>query len=390
MESVSATKNLGETERLVLKNKNGEILRVFPWQGENAIMVRRHDSRRVELHPNAQALQIDEIDFELLAELKKAQLQKGSLVIPDIGELTFASNGLATIPNIEYAKDNKKPWYLSLAVLSGLNLIFLAFIFLHTVNTDKINEELKQQVVRIVKQAPPKMQKVVAKAENQNQVEQPVEKTITKKTAAIRRMGALAVLGSLSSGKQRGGIDLGAVHTTAGPGLGGTQGSGGVQTSLYGKGIVSAPLGAGGNLQGGGGYGTKGKGGGQAGYGKLSLIGSAGTSTNITLGTEGLVEGGIDRESVMDVIRRNTGQIRFCYEQGLQQDPALAGRVFIRWIIDPNGSVKAASIQNTTLNSKQVEDCIMMRLKTWKFPLPSGGAEVPVAFPFDLKRQGHS
>jgi hypothetical protein len=129
------------------------------------------------------------------------------------------------------------------------------------VNTDKINEELKQQVVRIVKQTPPKMQKVVAKAENQNQVEQPVEKTITKKTAAIRRMGALAVLGILSSGKQRGGIDLGAVHTTAGPGLGGTQGSGGVQTSLYGKGIVSAPLGAGGNLQGGG-SGAQGAGGG--------------------------------------------------------------------------------------------------------------------------------
>jgi hypothetical protein len=214
-------------------------------------------------------------------------------------------------------------------------------------------------------------------------------KTKLDTTSAVKRQGALAILGSLNSGKNKGGIDLGAVNTTAGPGLGGTEGSGGVQTNIYAKGLVGAPLGAGGNLQGGGGYGTKGKGGGQAGYGKLSLVGSSGAST-ISLGSEALVEGGLDRDLIAAVIAKNLGQIRFCYEQGLQGSPGLAGRVSVDFTINGSGAVSFAKVQNTTLNASVVEDCILMRLKTWKFPLPQGGQEVKVSYPFVLRRAGQS
>jgi hypothetical protein len=160
-----------------------------------------------------------------------------------------------------------------------------------------------------------------------------------------------------------------------------------VQTTLYGKGLVAAPIGAGSNMEGGGGYGTKGKGGGQAGYGKLSLIGSAGTSA-IPLGKEALVEGGLDRDLIAEVINRNMGQIRFCYEQALQGDPGLAGRVAVGFTIGGNGQVKIAGVESTTLNSKLVEDCILLRLKSWKFPMPSGGVDVKVSYPFVLRRAG--
>ena len=169
--------------------------------------------------------------------------------------------------------------------------------------------------------------------------------------------------------------------------MGGTEGSGGVQTSLYGKGLTSAPLGAGANLQGGGGYGTKGKGGGQAGYGKLSLTGSAGTNP-IALTQEATVETGLDRDQIAAVVNRNMGQVRFCYEQGLQGDPSLNGRVAIDFTISGTGQVSAAQVANTTLNSKMIEECIVMRLKTWKFPLPQGGVNVKVVYPFNLKRAG--
>jgi hypothetical protein len=208
-----------------------------------------------------------------------------------------------------------------------------------------------------------------------------------KTTTTLKRMGALAVLGSLSKGKQKGGVDLGAVNTSAGPGLGGTQGSGGVQTSLYGKGVVAAPVGVGGNIQGAGGYGTKGKGGGQAGYGKLSLIGSAGTSS-MALTQEASVASGLDRDQIAAVINKNLGQVRFCYEQGLQADPNLNGRVAVAFTIGGNGAVKVANVDNSTMNSKAIEDCIVMRLKTWQFPLPQGGVDVKVTYPFVLRRAG--
>src|SRR5690606_33539145 len=147
------------------------------------------------------------------------------------------------------------------------------------------------------------------------------------------------------------GLNLGAAQTSAGPGLGGTEGSGGVQTSIYAKGIVSAPLGAGGNVQGAGGYGTKGKGGGQAGYGNLSLVGSTGAAP-IPLGGEAVIAQGLDRDQIAAVINRNLGQVRFCYEQGLQSEPNLSGRVSVAFTIGGNGLVKAANVASTTLNAK--------------------------------------
>jgi hypothetical protein len=169
--------------------------------------------------------------------------------------------------------------------------------------------------------------------------------------------------------------------------LGGTGGSGGVQTSLYGKGITSAALGPGANISGGGGYGTKGKGGGQAGYGSLSLVGSAG-GMPVPLGAEAEIAQGLDRSAIDEVIRRNLGQVRFCYEQALQGAPSLSGRVAMGFVIGGNGLVKTADVENSTMANKGVEDCISMRLKTWKFPLPQGGVDVKVTYPFVLRRQG--
>jgi hypothetical protein len=50
--------------------------------------------------------------------------------------------------------------------------------------------------------------------------------------------------------------------------------------------------------------------------------------------------------------------------------------------------VKTADIENTSINSKIIEDCIVMRLKTWQFPLPQGGVDVKVSYPFVLRRAG--
>ena len=252
----------------------------------------------------------------------------------------------------------------------------------------KQEEEKRIQVVKLIQKVKLQQQgQQVPKQMVVNKTEETQKVTPEDLSKNVKRLGALAVLGSLTSGKQKGGLNLGAVNTTAGPGLGGTGGSGGTQTSLYAKGIVSAPLGAGANVQGAGGYGTKGKGGGQAGYGSLSLVGSGGTST-VPLGQEALVEGGLDRDVIAAVVQKNAGQIRFCYEQGLQLEPSLAGRVTASWTINGQGTVLDPSIANSTMKSKTVEDCILMRLRTWKFPLPQGGVSVKVSFPFVLNRAG--
>lgn len=377
--------------KLVLESNDGKALRIFNVEGESAFVVSRRDSRRVELHRSLATLDAKKIRYENLGEIDFTKLAAQPFAIGD-ASLKIALDDLASLDRNEAAPGRERGalWLSILATVFALQGAFLVFLGRVPEQSAKLEQELKQQVVQIVKRMPQKTIKPIeTRANVQTATDQKVQPTTaTRKVAAIKRMGALSVFGSLkNSSRAAGGVNLGAVNTTAGPGLGGTGGSGGVQASLYGKGLVAAPLGAGSNMQGGGGYGTKGKGGGQAGYGKLSLVGSAG-SASIPLGREALIEGGLDKDLIADVINKNMGQIRFCYEQGLQGNPGLGGRVAIGFTIGSGGDVRIANVENTTLGSKIVEDCILMRLKTWKFPLPEGGREVKVSYPFMLRRAG--
>ena len=373
-----------ETKKLVLENADNKVSRVFHWNGQLAHVICREDSRRVELHSDLNHLTSNHILFKTLAVIDPAAIARAPIQIDKTNHLRLVEKVDEVLATPLAPRDNTKAIYIAVGVVLLLNGVFMGVLSLLPKNSADLANELKQQVVQIVKKIPQKdpPKQIMVKKDATVQTE------TTKKFQGIKRLGALAVLGSMNNSKQKGGLNLNAVNTTAGPGLGGTQGSGGVQTSIYAKGLVAAPLGAGSNMAGGGGYGTKGKGGGQSGYGKMSLAGSAGNMP-IPLGKEALVDGGLDFDVVSEVIRRNMGQIRFCYEQGLQLDPALAGRVGIKFTIGGDGMVKVAGIENTTLNSQQIEQCMLLRLKSWKFPLPNNGVDVKVSYPFSFKRSGN-
>jgi len=371
--------------QLVLQDNEGNTVRTFSWDKKPARVIRRSDTRRLEVRKEVESLEQRRIDFEDLGEISAEQLRMNGFSVGALGHLKLVTEVGPVAGNIQDGKENRKHWYVTIGAVILMFIGVLGIIRLAPKETPKIEEELKQHLVQIVKHI--KKPEPVRLQNTTNMQQETVTKTIQQKSNSIKRMGALSALGSLSNSKQKGGLDLSATQTTAGPGLGGTAGSGGVQTSLYAKGMVSAPLGAGGNVQGAGGYGTKGKGGGQAGYGKLSLTGSSGAMP-IPLGQEASVARGLDKDMIAAVIQKNMGQIRFCYEQGLQSDAKLSGRVAIDFTIGGNGLVKAAGVESTTLNSKMIEDCLVMRLKTWQFPLPEGGVDVKVSYPFVLRRSG--
>jgi hypothetical protein len=379
-------------QKLVLEDMSGSVLRTYPLSDivtnqSSLKVIRRQDSGRIEVMTSTEDLENQDIEFQILNDFNKTDLAKAPILLGRMGHLRLIEDIQKTDKNIDLKDESDRRMVYILLAIFLLAFLLGGILISNRTPTQAMVDELKQDVVKIVKNM--NVQKPVQKIQANQTKEQDVQPTTktTRKENTLKRMGALSALGSLSNSKQKGGIDLGAVKTTAGPGLGGTEGSGGIQTSLYGKGLTAAPLGAGANLQGGGGYGTKGKGGGQAGYGKLSLTGSAGTNP-IALTQEATMESGLDRDQIAAVVNRNMGQIRFCYEQGLQGDASLNGRVAVDFTISGSGQVSAAGIANTTLNSKMIEDCIVMRLKTWKFPLPQGGVNVKVTYPFNLKRAG--
>lgn len=374
---------------IVFENEEGKVLKSFPWSGKNLHLIRWGDNQKIEFLLDTEFLENTHQEFEEILKIDGNTLLNSSVKLDRLGSLKLVNKSLEQSLVLQDVTTENKPerlaWWLFLV---GLLLVSISLktIFTRTEVSEKLEQSLRQQIVKIAKALPPRVVTPVDKLTPEISVKNRTTPQ-KNKSDAIKRMGALGVLGRLNNSKQRGGLNLGASQVSPGPGLGGTQGSGGVQASLYGKGIVAAPLGVGGNLQGAGGYGTKGKGGGMDGYGRLELTGSLGDSP-IAKGTGGSSSAGLEKDQIADVIAKNMGQIRFCYEQGLQSDPSLKGRVAVDFVIGPTGGIKSTGINNTTLNSKIVEDCILVRLKTWKFPLPQGGVDVKVTYPFMLRRAG--
>ncbi|WNG15925.1 TonB family protein [Cystobacter fuscus] len=137
--------------------------------------------------------------------------------------------------------------------------------------------------------------------------------------------------------------------------------------------------------------GTKGRGGGMGGYG--SHVGGLGGSTkqSVEVGIaaeEASVSGSLDRELVRQVIQRNRGQIRFCYESLLNRFPKLGGKVAVRFTIATEGNVVTSKAVQSTAGNSELEQCVAGRVSTWTFPKPQGGGSVVVTYPFIFKASG--
>ncbi len=100
------------------------------------------------------------------------------------------------------------------------------------------------------------------------------------------------------------------------------------------------------------------------------------------------VRGSLSKEVIRRVIRRHINEVRFCYEQELNSRPDLEGRVTVRFIISPTGSVQTSMVASSTLRNQRVERCIAGAVRRWTFPSPDGGGIVIVNYPFMLTAAG--
>lgn len=71
-------------------------------------------------------------------------------------------------------------------------------------------------------------------------------------------------------------------------------------------------------------------------------------------------------QEVIRVVQSHTRALQDCYKQELRYDPAIKGRILVRFTIDPDGTVIGASIISSTLDSPRMEECILNRIKRWR------------------------
>ena len=102
------------------------------------------------------------------------------------------------------------------------------------------------------------------------------------------------------------------------------------------------------------------------------------------LPAQNMLLGALDKAEIDKVVSANKGRIQGCFEQGLKQDPDISGRVELKFIIGPSGSVNKTEVTETTLNHAATEKCMVDVTNSMIFPEPEGGGVVIVVYPFAL------
>lgn len=428
-------------EQVALVNAQGELVRVFNLVNEEGealstrskvTLIYRHDRRRIEPSLNVNELRTEGVEFDVLQESTIAELRSKPYRLGILGQITVVDiSSMKLAPSYELkAEDDRRDLIMAGKWIGGVQtaLILIALVLGHFL----VEETKKEEVVttirpveleKIAKVEPPPVVQPMTRPPVQKVVQPkvnaivkreivkrqpprvvtkraPVKPTMNRKATAripktepkLESMGALGALGGVSKKLQSGGglnlngssLARGGDRGTGGGGVG-SSGTGGVAGALFGKGLIAASNGSGARAGSAGGYGTKGRGGGREGYGNRSMLGSSGGYV-LPLDGESFIQGGLTREQVEEVISRNMGQIRYCYEKGLQVEPSLKGRVAVSFVIGSGGQVATARVQHSSVESRQLEGCIVGRLKGFKFPRPVAGVNVQVQYPFSFRR----
>lgn len=421
----------------ILENRFGQAVRTFRWEQSSLNLVYRHDTRRIEPVSSLKELEGEGISFELLSEVKREQIKKKPLAIGKIGQLRWVEFEYLTAPNVELSEAERTNFWQILKWTSASYALFLLIV----VGLGYVlrPEEPKEQVVKIINLPPPEVKSLTELEQKTVKPPVTVEASQTKPIAPTKQQvmpqsaqskkvkdaraqvnqsnlkrthsrapvggyvgpqwgdpsqaGVLGVLGSENrAGTGRGGFNVANARSTGGFGAGrggggyGGKGAGGIPRAIFSHGMIAANPGPGSGAPGAGGYGAAGfGGGGRKGFGKLGMS----TATHAYFSPveqEALVEGGLSRDAIAEVIQRNMGQITYCYEQGLQVKPSLAGRVTVRFVVGGAGRIASAKVASSSLRHAPVESCIVGKLKSWVFPRPTGGVNVRVTYPFALRR----
>jgi outer membrane biosynthesis protein TonB len=166
----------------------------------------------------------------------------------------------------------------------------------------------------------------------------------------------------------------------------GSSGGGTGAGSLGGAGGVSTRSAAVAGFGGGAGNGDGGPGSAGAGYGRGShakVSGQGKSFVSLDTGASD-VEEGLTRDQVGRVIHAHFKEIRYCYESATLRSPDIQGTLSLNFSVGASGNVQAANGGGSTGDSR-LQNCIVSRLKGWKFPKPKGGVTVAVSYPLYFK-----
>jgi len=106
------------------------------------------------------------------------------------------------------------------------------------------------------------------------------------------------------------------------------------------------------------------------------------SSPHLRAGTA-TVNGRLPPEVIQRIVRQNFGRFKFCYTEGLRNNPSLQGRVATKFVINRDGSVLTTQDSGSDLPDQSVVQCVVRAFSNLSFPQPEGGI-VTVVYPLLL------
>ncbi len=70
-------------------------------------------------------------------------------------------------------------------------------------------------------------------------------------------------------------------------------------------------------------------------------------------------------DAVARVVLAHNPAIQDCYKQALKREPALKGKIVVRFSITPNGSISEVQILQTTIPQESLLNCMINRIRRW-------------------------
>ena len=87
--------------------------------------------------------------------------------------------------------------------------------------------------------------------------------------------------------------------------------------------------------------------------------------------------------SLLAVIQRYAAGIQYCYENELNRQPGLRGKLVVALTVAASGEVTEASALQNTLGSASIAHCALSQIRQWKFPpIPAGVTTFQTPFIF--------
>ena len=91
--------------------------------------------------------------------------------------------------------------------------------------------------------------------------------------------------------------------------------------------------------------------------------------------------GALSREQIRRTVHLHMNEIRYCYEQALQSNPDLDGRVVVRFVVAGRGNVMTSVAASSTIGAGP-GSCVSNAVSRWSFPAAENGGVTSVTYPF--------